>query len=1498
MKKQILPTTVLLLLVAVKLFAQAPQGINYQAVVRDAQGAVLQNHLVNIKYIIHDGSSNGTPVLTETDTVTTNQFGLVTHVIGTSGSNLSSVLWGTGAKYLQVEVDVTGGTTFTDMGTTQLMSVPYALFAANAATGATGATGPTGLPGSAGATGAAGATGVGIAGATGVPGLQGITGAQGIQGVTGATGAQGATGAGLTGPTGAAGPTGLAGATGPGNGATGPTGVQGPTGPAGGPSGATGAAGATGSQGLPGNTGATGPTGSAGATGSVGATGTNGAMGSTGVTGPTGAQGATGAGIQGATGATGSAGSIGVTGATGAQGPTGAGVQGATGATGSGGGATGPSGPTGATGATGAGDNLGNHTATENINLGSYYITNGTSNNGLTFESTGNADFSTSSGSYDIVTINNSGAAANARLSLNTTSRKWDLNGSSTQFYIHDANADVEPFVIDQPSSSNIIYINGSNVGIGTNSPAYKLQVEGATSTTTFQMTNGAVNGYVLQSDANGNATWANVTGGTGAVNYVGTSYLGKTSGAGGLGTSEGTTSKRYNINIGDSAGYANTIASGCIALGSNALSSNQFLNSEIAIGNSALNNVSLNDNIPNPTAGDIAIGEQAMQNNQEGGYNVAVGYQAMSQGYNNFANTSVGYQSLLNSVQGSYNATLGYQSAINDTDGYDNTLIGAYADVSSGYLTNATAIGYNAKVSASNSLVLGNNANVGIGTSAPAYKLQVAGTTSTTNFQMTSGAVSGYVLQSDANGNATWAAPSSSTSVIAGKGLSFTSDTLNSTFTTSGTNIYNNNTGNVGIGKTPSYKLDVSGNVNADSFMIGGNTILSAHGTDNLFAGFGAGTANSTGAYNTFVGQDAGAAVTTTNYSTVLGSEAGQFMTGASNTAIGAFAMNGTTTGQQNTVVGSNSFIGSSTGSDNSLLGYGIMGNAGFGSNSKNTGMGSQTLFNDNTGSNNTALGYKTLYSVYSGYGNTAVGNQAGYTVNTGLHNTLIGDSADVNTGSLTNATAIGYNAKVSASNSLILGNGANVGIGTSSPDTTLQVVRKTQTTYFEMTNGAASGYILQSDASGNATWVTPSSLCSGNYWTASGNNIYNSNSANVGIGKTPAYKLDVAGNVNADTLMIGGNTFVAGPSSNTLVGVQAGGQITTGNNNVYLGKYAAYSSAKGNNNVVVGGGAMESNDTGSYNVVVGYGAFLNALSGSNNTVAGYEALYGSTSGAFNNTAVGYQALEFCNSADNTAFGYQALTQPGTGYGNTALGYLAGTTVTGNHNTLIGDSANVSSASLNNATAIGYNATVGASNSLVLGNGANVGIGVSSPAYPLQINASVQNLLYLDGSSTAGTWLDMSNSTTNGRTWNIISTGSANAEGSGKLLIRDASAGVRLTVDTSGNLGVGTTSPNSTLDINGSVTVATTVITSSNNTITLGSSNYCVIYTGTGSGNTVNFPTASGCTGRIYVIINHSTGVVSTGSYYTANGTALGSVSTGSQIQIISDGTEWQKMN
>ena len=302
-------------LVSTFAFSQSQDAMSYQAIIRNSSNELVKNQNVGMRFSILKGSATGTVVYSETQTQSTNSNGLVTVKIGAGTSvsgSYSTINWGSDTYFIKMETDPNGSANYTITGTSQLLSVPYALYAK---------TSGSSLPGPAGATGATGAQGI--------AGIQGVTGATGAQGVTGPTGS-----AGMNGVTGATGPQGIQGVTGP-TGSTGANGVTGATGP----QGIAGIQGVTGPQGIQGVQGVTGPTGSTGANGVTGATGPQGIQGVTGSTGANGVTGATGPqGIQGVTGPTGSAGANGVTGAIGPVGPQG--VMGSVGATG----ATGPMG--------------------------------------------------------------------------------------------------------------------------------------------------------------------------------------------------------------------------------------------------------------------------------------------------------------------------------------------------------------------------------------------------------------------------------------------------------------------------------------------------------------------------------------------------------------------------------------------------------------------------------------------------------------------------------------------------------------------------------------------------------------------------------------------------------------------------------------------------------------------------------------------------------------------------------------------------------------------------------------------------------------------------------------------------------------------------------------------------------------------------------------------------------------------------------------------------
>ena len=120
--------TLFAIVTTITIFAQAPQGFNYQATVRNSSGQLLLNQDVLVKFNILQNSATGDIVYSETQTATTDDLGQINLVVGQGTATtgvFSSINWGTGNYYLGIELD--SGTGYAAMGTTQLMSVPYAL---------------------------------------------------------------------------------------------------------------------------------------------------------------------------------------------------------------------------------------------------------------------------------------------------------------------------------------------------------------------------------------------------------------------------------------------------------------------------------------------------------------------------------------------------------------------------------------------------------------------------------------------------------------------------------------------------------------------------------------------------------------------------------------------------------------------------------------------------------------------------------------------------------------------------------------------------------------------------------------------------------------------------------------------------------------------------------------------------------------------------------------------------------------------------------------------------------------------------------------------------------------------------------------------------------------------------------------------------------------------------------------------------------------------------
>ncbi len=126
---------VCILAMSASMKAQSPQALSFQALVRDASNQIVTNSSVGVQISVLQGAANGSSVYTETHSLTTNSNGILTTQIGTGNvvsGDFSTIDWSAGPYFVQTEIDPTGGTTYTITNTTQMLSVPYALYASNA----------------------------------------------------------------------------------------------------------------------------------------------------------------------------------------------------------------------------------------------------------------------------------------------------------------------------------------------------------------------------------------------------------------------------------------------------------------------------------------------------------------------------------------------------------------------------------------------------------------------------------------------------------------------------------------------------------------------------------------------------------------------------------------------------------------------------------------------------------------------------------------------------------------------------------------------------------------------------------------------------------------------------------------------------------------------------------------------------------------------------------------------------------------------------------------------------------------------------------------------------------------------------------------------------------------------------------------------------------------------------------------------------------------------
>ena len=602
-----------------------------------------------------------------------------------------------------------------------------------------------------------------------------------------------------------------------------------------------------------------------------------------------------------------------------------------------------------------------------------------------------------------------------------------------------------------------------------------------------------------------------------------------------------------------------------------------------------------------------------------------------------------------------------------------------------------------------------------------------------------------------------------------------------------------------------------------------------------NVFIGHQSGENNTTGLRNTFIGLRAGRANTTTSNNTIIGFNSGVSSNSSGNSFFG-FA-----SGFANTTGGLNTFIGSNSGGSNTTA-------------TLNTFVGALSGFDNTTGSNNTFLGHQSGVSTTTGGNNTFVGQQTGDANTTGSNNTAIGRNANFGANNLTNATAIGALARVDTNNSLVLGsisgvNGAtssvNVGIGITTPqshlhlNTIAEALTKLQFTNAVTGTTALDGLIVANSISGNGE-AGIVNFEDANMYLESGINgaqITVGKNGNIGIGafdftNLPLDKLHVEGNIrmvdgnqaagrvltsdangratwqnttasawgllgnagtNATTNFLGttDNVDLVFRRNNTLSGRigltntffgNSSGLVNTGDYNTFIGERAGFANATGDHNTFIGRLAGANGTFGNDNSYLGYGAGLNNTGNSNLILGAFASQ--NTTGSFN-VFVGNQS--------------------------------GGNNTTGARNTLLGFNSDLGANNLTNATAIGNLAQVDTSNSIVLGsingvNGSlvstNVGIGTTTPLHKLDIKdnstSTTVGQLYLEQEGTGDALIHIGN--TGARHFNLGLDTSADSFkiGTNATTPTAVTTGTLMTIQATGEVGIGTATPAEKLHVSG----------------------------------------------------------------------------------------------
>lgn len=730
---------------------------------------------------------------------------------------------------------------------------------------------------------------------------------------------------------------------------------------------------------------------------------------------------------------------------------------------------------------------------------------------------------------------------------------------------------------------------------------------------------------------------------------------------------------------------------------------------------------------------------------------------------------------------------------------------------------------------------------------------LTLTGRLNTANFTITSGAQEGYVLKSNGAGQSSWVDNS-----VAFEAETIRSDELEDAISNQEDSIFFGN-GSGLLNSGTSYGTG-----------IGVNSLSSNTGND---------------LYNSAIGYEALKLNTSDNNSAMGYKSLRANSSGFENFGMGYQSLISNTTGSQNTSAGSSSGTGIEAGSSNSLIGNSILNNLTNGE--LNTVIGQSAL--STGGDSCVAIGKSALssnkssYSEYYGSKNTAVG----YSSLSGALNTTtvtgFGSGSAPATGYSNNLVSFGYNTMATYPASLSLAFGAeaggqiatgSIGIGANS------VASDSIGTYH---TGVGNLSLFGINLGSPNTGLGYSTLKQYKSFTQL------VGGANVAIG-TYVMKVGCAGMLNTGIgeYSMGVSTALEGNYS-TGVGLNTLQSNTSGSSSIANGYNSLTNNTSGGASVGLGSLTLSSNTTGAGSTAIGYSALYSNTTAGTNTIIGRESLKGTTTSS-SDTMIGAEtgySGQAGNLSTMTSLGYQALRSMTNGNMGLFLGYKAAyNTTSGNLNFVIGANtntvANASGGKMNIANMIHGDLTTG-----------NIGINKTSASSILDINGSLtttgfkmggatNNYVLTSDGSGIGSWSSFdgeewtngnalvyprSNSgaksfvlgaiTENSSKINLGSSGSAvfNEQGNNyNFKIKgDSSANLIYLKASNDRVGIGTDSPKSKLDVSGAISLPVT--TTSSSSYSPSANDHTVVADCTNNSVTINLPSASGITGRIYII-------------------------------------------